>query len=132
MASYVDLLIKLCVFFFQAEDGIRDHGVTGVQTCALPIYGNVFESAGAMQCVATPETTSVYPSGAAFATRSEPMTPPAPARFSTMKFSFRVSLSLCDTRRPRVSAGPPAAKGKTLRPALGRPPCPETRAGHST
>ena len=27
----------LC-FFFQAEDGIRDSPVTGVQTCALPIY----------------------------------------------------------------------------------------------
>src|SRR5256885_10108049 len=26
------------VFFFQAEDGIRDYKVTGVQTCALPIY----------------------------------------------------------------------------------------------
>src|SRR5207249_6846247 len=26
------------VFFFQAEDGIRDRNVTGVQTCALPIY----------------------------------------------------------------------------------------------
>src|SRR3712207_9350109 len=29
------------IFFFQAEDGIRDIGVTGVQTCALPISGNV-------------------------------------------------------------------------------------------
>src|SRR5260221_3173408 len=28
----------LVYFFFQAEDGIRDHCVTGVQTCALPIY----------------------------------------------------------------------------------------------
>ena len=28
-------------FFFQAEDGIRDDLVTGVQTCALPIYGGV-------------------------------------------------------------------------------------------
>src|SRR5207245_7483453 len=27
-----------CVFFFQAEDGIRDATVTGVQTCALPIF----------------------------------------------------------------------------------------------
>src|SRR3712207_3230861 len=27
------------LFFFQAEDGIRDIGVTGVQTCALPISG---------------------------------------------------------------------------------------------
>src|SRR6476620_6170206 len=26
------------LFFFQAEDGIRDSGVTGVQTCALPIF----------------------------------------------------------------------------------------------
>src|SRR5256885_4134364 len=28
-------------FFFQAEDGIRDYKVTGVQTCALPISGAV-------------------------------------------------------------------------------------------
>src|SRR5207249_8761830 len=28
-------------FFFQAEDGIRDRNVTGVQTCALPIFGPV-------------------------------------------------------------------------------------------
>src|SRR5438046_6198177 len=27
-------------FFFQAEDGIRDWSVTGVQTCALPISGS--------------------------------------------------------------------------------------------
>src|SRR3712207_2015527 len=30
--------IRLSIFFFQAEDGIRDIGVTGVQTCALPIF----------------------------------------------------------------------------------------------
>src|SRR2546429_9886966 len=30
-----------CFFFFQAEDGIRDVAVTGVQTCALPIYPDV-------------------------------------------------------------------------------------------
>src|SRR5256885_11757349 len=29
------------VFFFQAEDGIRDYKVTGVQTCALPICPTV-------------------------------------------------------------------------------------------
>ena len=29
-------------FFFQAEDGIRDHCVTGVQTCALPIWFIIF------------------------------------------------------------------------------------------
>ena len=32
------VIYRLCaVFFFQAEDGIRDVAVTGVQTCALPI-----------------------------------------------------------------------------------------------
>src|SRR5260370_22806035 len=29
-------------FFFQAEDGIRDSSVTGVQTCALPIFRAAF------------------------------------------------------------------------------------------
>src|SRR5216684_5035539 len=30
-----------CFFFFQAEDGIRDVAVTGVQTCALPILSDI-------------------------------------------------------------------------------------------
>src|SRR5437868_14213252 len=33
----VVLLFVFFIFFFQAEDGIRDRNVTGVQTCALPI-----------------------------------------------------------------------------------------------
>src|SRR5256885_9470851 len=33
-----DRCCMLFVFFFQAEDGIRDYKVTGVQTCALPIF----------------------------------------------------------------------------------------------
>src|SRR3712207_8244468 len=37
------------VFFFQAEDGIRDIGVTGVQTCALPIFDPVRVVPGARQ-----------------------------------------------------------------------------------
>src|SRR2546430_16824634 len=32
-------------FFFQAEDGIRDLTVTGVQTCALPIYTRAVQTA---------------------------------------------------------------------------------------
>src|SRR5438034_6876630 len=42
--SRLSYFLCLCVvscffffFFFQAEDGIRDHCVTGIQTCALPI-----------------------------------------------------------------------------------------------
>src|SRR6476661_8999277 len=30
--------LTYCFFVFQAEDGIRDSSVTGVQTCALPIF----------------------------------------------------------------------------------------------
>src|SRR5690606_40054710 len=36
------------VFFFQAEDGIRDFHVTGVQTCALPIWSPFTESTNYM------------------------------------------------------------------------------------
>src|SRR5947207_9320891 len=36
--------LLLCFFFFQAEDGIRDHCVTGVQTCALPILTSSWSS----------------------------------------------------------------------------------------
>src|SRR5256885_11765079 len=32
-----DGCVVVVFFFFQAEDGIRDYKVTGVQTCALPI-----------------------------------------------------------------------------------------------
>src|SRR5439155_18104995 len=35
---YIDFYFFSFFFFFQAEDGIRDGHVTGVQTCALPIY----------------------------------------------------------------------------------------------
>src|SRR5215468_11384662 len=33
-----EILFHLLCFFLQAEDGIRDRDVTGVQTCALPIF----------------------------------------------------------------------------------------------
>src|SRR5256885_5344887 len=33
------------IFFFQAEDGIRDYKVTGVQTCALPISKGIISAA---------------------------------------------------------------------------------------
>ena len=39
-----------CGFFFQAEDGIRDRLVTGVQTCALPIYKQGIGNRDIQQC----------------------------------------------------------------------------------
>src|SRR5256885_11476003 len=38
-------------FFYQAEDGIRDYKVTGVQTCALPIFLPVFSSNWRINCI---------------------------------------------------------------------------------
>src|SRR2546429_2314724 len=44
-------LVTVCFFFFfQAEDGIRDVAVTGVQTCALPILVQLYFSARSQSC----------------------------------------------------------------------------------
>src|SRR5437773_2680515 len=44
--SFVEIMrfFMIFVFFFQAEDGIRDRDVTGVQTCALPIFTLIGEN----------------------------------------------------------------------------------------
>src|SRR3989449_2021249 len=39
LSDVVSVGVYVVFFFFQAEDGIRDVAVTGVQTCALPISG---------------------------------------------------------------------------------------------
>src|SRR5437868_12355788 len=39
--TYLRLALVSLFFFFQAEDGIRDRNVTGVQTCALPISSSL-------------------------------------------------------------------------------------------
>src|SRR2546430_8440324 len=49
----------MCFFFFQAEDGIRDLTVTGVQTCALPICMNTSTNSK----VATPPPVTPTPDG---------------------------------------------------------------------
>src|SRR2546430_8819422 len=41
-----------CFFFFQAEDGIRDLTVTGVQTCALPIFALQQDLPGQLELLA--------------------------------------------------------------------------------
>src|SRR6266850_6398382 len=44
--SFHHVSMFIFFFFFQAEDGIRDYKVTGVQTCALPIYMSMHIPAG--------------------------------------------------------------------------------------
>src|SRR5690625_7156240 len=48
----------MCFFFFQAEDGIRDGHVTGVQTCALPIL--IFLMMAAHDTSTSAITTMIY------------------------------------------------------------------------
>src|SRR2546430_3863120 len=59
------ILIDRCYFvffffFFQAEDGIRDLTVTGVQTCALPISGAPRSWGAAVSAVAASASASVF------------------------------------------------------------------------
>src|SRR5437870_10726534 len=59
-----------CFFFFQAEDGIRDGHVTGVQTCALPIFrGSDRMWTGANSCQVNLNTNSL--ASGQITTRSE-------------------------------------------------------------
>src|SRR5699024_10160824 len=92
----------LIFFFFQAEDGIRDRNVTGVQTCALPIY---FSMNSFSSQTATPSDcafSSLLPASAPATTTSVlPETLPVtlPPAFSTISFaSVRVSSSSLPVR----------------------------------
>src|SRR5438046_10023631 len=50
---YMDFLhgVVIACFFYQAEDGIRDWSVTGVQTCALPIWRTIWRLTGSLSAV---------------------------------------------------------------------------------
>src|SRR5262249_59838781 len=73
-------------FFFKAEDGIRDWSVTGVQTCALPIWQLA-------RCPAPSESKT--PSGLA----SEP-TPAKGARYSLPRRASSKLPAMAATQRP--------------------------------
>src|SRR5216683_7114063 len=71
----------LFFFFFQAEDGIRDLIVTGVQTCALPISARRFASASSVSSATRPRSTYAASSS------SSASTPSARARAATGKIA---------------------------------------------
>src|SRR3712207_778167 len=66
-------------FFFQAEDGIRDIGVTGVQTCALPILVELRPGVSALR-TAAPELSAALGDGI----RVLPRTPPFNRRLDSL------------------------------------------------
>src|SRR5690606_40505595 len=83
------LSLALVRFFFQAEDGIRDFHVTGVQTCALPISPRVSRRAARR--------------GLADARRESPADPrvQAPPRGSARSGGARVAEALATKRSAR-------------------------------
>src|SRR5690606_39625718 len=87
----------LCIlffFFFQAEDGIRDFHVTGVQTCALPIFPSE----------ELPPTTSTLPSFRRLAVCR--LTPPASQGAGAQRSSVNRNRSTLRTGSPAASSPP--------------------------
>src|SRR5438445_1528735 len=87
----VGRLVFIVFFFFQAEDGIRDIGVTGVQTCALPILLTGLYFVGYERATWPPQSPSV---GATLQTG---------AQFLAMAFgpaaaSWRASVAITDRK----------------------------------
>src|SRR5207249_7529653 len=84
-------LFFLFFFFFQAEDGIRDRNVTGVQTCALPIC-TCFQNTSGM---------SVSPTGPEVEPHVTSRPPPLSARIES--FHVAAPTFSMTTSTPRLS-----------------------------
>src|SRR3712207_8354697 len=90
-------LTYILFFFFQAEDGIRDIGVTGVQTCALPIS---LDAAADRPAAGRPHPARDRPAAARGGVRQRPQRPPG----------RRPRRRRCGAPHPGPRrAGPPAA-----------------------
>src|SRR4051812_27033714 len=76
--------------------------------------------------------SSVYPSGAAFATVAAPMVPPAPPWFSTSTGWPIDSCMRCATRRATMSVVPPAGNGTMMRSGFEGNDWPKTTIGKNS
>src|SRR6266850_2829717 len=104
-------------FFFQAEDGIRDYKVTGVQTCALPISGRAPAAVISWWCATrpTPLVVMKHPSALPRSTTLvSPVTSRTPAVFAAAPID--------STIRPRSASGKPSSRMKAALRYRGRAP----------
>src|ERR1017187_10705977 len=113
MNQSVEACWDMWFFFFQAEDGIRDTSVTGVQTCALPIYFRYETLAYRVKCRMGYEFLLIaHPHFAVgFRCRSQgypaPMeNPMIPMRLGSMAGNFRNCFNAAKAIKPRSAAGP--------------------------
>src|SRR5690349_13940156 len=75
IVKFIEFYLVL-FFFFQAEDGIRDLYVTGVQTCALPIWArSSVASTRSSSPTGTPRPTRRWRARSNRSTRRSPATP---------------------------------------------------------
>src|SRR2546430_4320086 len=91
---FVVSLVLLFFFFFQAEDGIRDLTVTGVQTCALPISSRRRRPRGGV--------TSPPRGSAVTCSRDWPTVSPARARSKRGRAAWRARRSSRRSEERRV------------------------------
>src|SRR5438067_8159219 len=92
VATMEDTVRSNSIFFFQAEDGIRDRNVTGVQTCALPIYPAAPEQLTTFFCC--DKVADILPGGRTLRSAS-------PAHNGTIDLSRRFGTSLSVAPRAR-------------------------------
>src|SRR5579883_2855356 len=88
-------------FFFQAEDGIRDFHVTGVQTCALPIWGGTRAPCKPFHRFPPATLTSFRPSGLSLGRSDSP-----PSRFEPQGLLPKLGTTV----RARKRSGRPRGK----------------------
>src|SRR5216683_7492978 len=108
-------------FFFQAEDGIRDLIVTGVQTCALPISARAPSSTTCTRCSRSWASARAESSGRRSRARRTPLCPPNGVTWSVGgPFSLlqRGELFTEPSHRVQVQEGPPAHAGHADRGQL--------------
>src|SRR5207237_2021815 len=103
-------------FFFQAEDGIRDSSVTGVQTCALPIYLRVLEKGDGVDPPPARHCVERFPQRARHETRGHEARDPPP--FTPGDVAEQGVLGIARSEERRV--------GKAGRWGWGRGDCWET------
>src|SRR5215813_14367129 len=96
---------ELVFFFFQAEDGIRDADVTGVQTCALPISADSRNNESAGCQTRMPLDGMPISGGAAPVTRSARWFSPASRdRRIAQRYHWAIRGRPPDASRPRAAA----------------------------
>src|SRR5256885_952292 len=101
-------------FFFQAEDGIRDYKVTGVQTCALPISAEVLDELLHLLHGRRIETSRWLPRVAGLVLGHQSIL----CRLSIVSSSFKVLKGL--TRYSSAPARMPALRSSALPRAVSR------------